>query len=71
MRLFEPDYVSPIPERCAGATGPPTTRASPATTLLDFVNNELFPTLKELALGPAATRAAPSCTRSLPTPTTI
>ena len=40
----------------AGAPGPPTPRASPATRLLAFVNDELFPTLKELDRRPARTR---------------
>ena len=46
------DYRSPIPERAPLAElGRRSRRASPATRLLDFVNNELFPTLKELPLG--------------------
>ena len=41
----------PSPSRCAGATGPPTPEGMTGDELLDFVNNELFPTLKNLHAG--------------------
>ena len=32
IELIEDDYRSPFPSACAGATGPPTPKASPATS---------------------------------------
>jgi type I restriction enzyme M protein len=42
-------YKSPMPERrCAGATGRCRPEGMTGDELLDFVNNQLFPTLKNL-----------------------
>ena len=48
LELTKDDYRSPIPKNSNGAPGRRTRRASPGEELLDFVNDELFPALKNL-----------------------
>jgi type I restriction enzyme M protein len=52
LELTRDDYKAPFPSTCAGATGPPTPKASPATPCSDFVNNTALPTLKNLPADP-------------------
>ena len=47
-----PRYVSPIPERLRWRTWAADDEGMTGDELLAFINNELFPGLKELALGP-------------------
>ncbi len=47
-----PHYVSPIPERLRWRTWAADDEGMTGDELLAFINNELFPGLKELALGP-------------------
>ena len=50
--FFEPDYVSPIPEAQRWRNWAGDDEGITGDTLLDFVNNELFPQLKELEVDP-------------------
>jgi type I restriction enzyme M protein len=47
---MEGDYRSPIPARLRWRTWATNAEGATGQTLLDFVNNDLFPTLKELPL---------------------
>jgi len=49
---LDPDYVSPVPERLRWRAWAADDEGITGDALLNFVNNELFPALKELALGP-------------------
>jgi type I restriction enzyme M protein len=46
--LLEDDYVSPIPERLRWRNWATNAEGLTGDALLQFVNNDLFPTLKEL-----------------------
>ena len=50
--FFEPDYVSPIPEDLRWRNWAGDDEGITGEALLDFVNNALFPQLKELEVGP-------------------
>jgi type I restriction enzyme M protein len=50
--FFEPDYVSPVPEELRWRNWAGDEEGITGDALLDFVNNELFPQLKELEVGP-------------------
>jgi type I restriction enzyme M protein len=49
---WEADYVSPIPERLRWRNWAADDEGITGDTLMDFVDNELFPALKELAFQP-------------------
>jgi len=51
---FDPDYVSPIPEALRWRAWAADDEGITGDALLDFINNALFPQLKELEVGPAA-----------------
>ena len=50
--FFEPDYVSPIPDELRWRNWAGDDEGITGDTLLDFVNNELFPKLKNLRVDP-------------------
>jgi len=54
--LLEEDYRSPVPERLRWRSWAADDEGITGDTLLNFVNNDLFPTLKELALDPQRDR---------------
>ncbi len=49
--LLQADYKSPIPEKYRWRNWAADTEGITGETLLDFANNDLFPALKELAVG--------------------
>ncbi|MCA9970642.1 MAG: type I restriction-modification system subunit M N-terminal domain-containing protein, partial [Anaerolineales bacterium] len=49
---WEEAYASPVPERLRWRNWAADDEGITGDALLDFVNNELFPTLKELATSP-------------------
>ncbi len=49
---LEPDYESPIPERLRWRNWAADDEGITGQALLDLVNNDLFPTLKELSFNP-------------------
>jgi len=49
--LLQADYRSPIPEKYRWRNWAADTEGITGETLLDFANNDLFPALKELAVG--------------------
>ena len=51
---LDPAYVSPLPAPLRWRAWAADDEGITGDALLDFINNTLFPTLKELALGPAA-----------------
>ncbi len=51
---FDPGYVSPVPEALRWRAWAADDEGITGDQLLDFVNNTLFPQLKELEVGPAA-----------------
>jgi type I restriction enzyme M protein len=69
LELMRDGYRSPIPERCSGATWAADPEGITGDALLDFVNDDLFPTLKGCPAGGPAVAAA-SCATSSRTPTT-
>ena len=50
--FFEADYVSPIPEELRWRSWASDDEGITGETLLDFVNIQLFPQLKDLEVGP-------------------
>jgi type I restriction enzyme M protein len=48
-QLTVPGYKSPLQSRSAGPTGPRMPEGITGEELIDFVNNDLFPSLKKLA----------------------
>jgi len=59
LELLEDDYTSPLPEQLRWRAWAKDSEGITGDTLSDFVNNELFPTLKEKLVihGPAGERA--------------
>ena len=53
-REIEPHYQSPIPERLRWRNWAADEEGLTGDQLLEFINNDLFPTLKELEVGPDA-----------------
>lgn len=49
---LNPDYVSPIPQDLRWRSWAADDEGITGDALLDFINNELFPRLKDLAVGP-------------------
>ncbi len=66
LELMQDGYRSPIPKSLPLAhLGRRTPRASPATTLVTFINDELFPALKELPVAGKPGRPPPRRARRL------
>ncbi|MBM4430455.1 MAG: SAM-dependent DNA methyltransferase, partial [Chloroflexi bacterium] len=49
---LDSDYVSPVPAHMRWRNWAADDEGITGDTLLDFVNNELFPQIKEMAIGP-------------------
>lgn len=64
-------YRSPIPEKLRWRNCAADSEGITGDALLEFCNNELFPTLKELSVGTTDNRGATSSAASSRTPTSI
>ncbi|MCB1353020.1 MAG: SAM-dependent DNA methyltransferase [Rhodobacteraceae bacterium] len=60
LEFTRDDYVSPIPERLQWRNWARDPEGITGNTLLDFVNDELFPALKELPMTPARSKVVRS-----------
>jgi type I restriction enzyme M protein len=69
LEMMRKGYRSPIPEKLKWRSWAADPEGMTGDELLSFVNDKLFPTLKELP-APPRTAAAASCRASSKTPTT-
>ena len=70
LELMQDGYRSPIPKKHQWRTWAADPEGITGDALLAFVNDELFPALKELPGAGNRATAAASCARSSRTPTT-